>query len=93
MSGYRIPELASFDVSNLSMSHYDGGKGRVDTWAARCRSAGGRVGRKDAIQDSGQATLRVLRCPCQSTDGLDAATVWSVTVNSGDGEEEECLCP
>jgi hypothetical protein len=57
MSDYRILELALFDVS---VSHYDGGKRRVDTWAARCMSAGGRAGKKDAILENGQATLRVL---------------------------------
>lgn len=71
---YRIPELALFDVL---VSHYDGGRGRVDTWAARCMSSGGRVGRKDVILEMG-----VL-----SSKALTELTRQS-TLDSGVGEED-----
>jgi hypothetical protein len=51
----------------------------VNTWAARCMSSGGRVGRKDAILEMG-----VLCCPCQGQRRVDAAI-------SGVGEEERLL--
>ena len=75
------------------MSHYDGGKRRIDTWAARCMSSGGRVGIKDAILESGQATRRVCVVLVRGTDRVGTATfVWRVSVDSGGGKGEEMSC-
>jgi hypothetical protein len=79
MSDYRIPELALLGVL---VSHYDGGKGDTDTWAARCMSAGGGVGRKDAILESEQAPLGFVLSLSRAPHGLDGATFdWLFSVD------------
>jgi hypothetical protein len=45
------------------MSHYDDGREREQTWAARWMSAGGRVGRKAAIgKTKSEQTWGIILC-------------------------------